>query len=1046
MFFTGDPSSRRKVDLGGRSNKEEDRLKHVERVRQEREQRQRLRQRTLSAIRIQKYYRGRKAVAIQRLVVRHDFCQTFGEYGERADRNAFKPASKYLTELLFFHRPSQHSDFLCLVSACRLLLMCVHEAGSVQDVFMEGSPPSSWTVIQHRVKRLAYLCTQALHHYIEPLKAGLLLPAGKQGPVLSPGAILLETVLTLVRNDAPWAGLVIDYLIQRRLFHLIRGVLLNLQQHNEAQPKSSSYIEQAILALVSCYLERLRTTESSSAECYLATHIMTIPLLWQHFPVLKQACVNNGLWAFSVHQLASSLPQRLLVLPPDTSPQFPSSICLLGNLVEVAAAVISQADCNVELATEFTVVARFLMEELAPYNMRPLAEDREEDLDDHMESGAAAEVKATVPEPLLEQQLRHAADFELLRHLVRVVFTDSGKERGLFQQVTPVEAGAVGALCAYLFSILMILPKTPIVIGLAYNANLVPQVWQYMKRCHTSRLWPPLVLWGRNSSENQLPADLMGWMLPLAVFCPVYSYLLTSIDNEEFYDQQRPIALDDLAQLVAILKEWLWQLLWVLPSKPSFSITPKFSKSGSNRCGIFSFHFMRQNVSAEAARLLAELHDRNSRRQFTDPQTFHARETVDENFFVQALSENTRARDLLRQAPFLVPFTDRVRIYTSQLSAARQQSSPRTAFSRVRVKIRRDHIIEDAFAQLNTLPEEALRGTIQVTFVNELGVEEAGVDGGGLFKDFMENITKPAFDIQYGLFKETSDHLLYPNPASHMAYEDHLQYFEFLGKILGKAMFEGILVDIPFATFFLSKLRNKYNYMHDLPSLDPELYRSLLFLKDYQGDLQQLGLYFIVANNEYGEQDEVELIPGGKDTPVTNANVIKYIHYVANHRLNSQIRPQSSHFLMGFQLLIKTEWIDMFNEHELQILISGSHEGMDINDLRSNVHYANGYHEDHPVIEMFWEVVKTLDADLQQKFLKFVTGCSRGPLLGFKYLEPQFCIQRAAGDEDSDETLDRLPTSATCMNLLKLPPYRSKEIIQEKLLYAITAGAGFDLS
>jgi len=40
-----------------------------------------------------------------------------------------------------------------------------------------------------------------------------------------------------------------------------------------------------------------------------------------------------------------------------------------------------------------------------------------------------------------------------------------------------------------------------------------------------------------------------------------------------------------------------------------------------------------------------------------------------------------------------------------------------------------------------------------VTFVNEFGVEEAGIDGGGIFKDFMENITRAAFDVQYGLFK-----------------------------------------------------------------------------------------------------------------------------------------------------------------------------------------------------------------------------------------------------------------------------------------------------
>lgn len=37
--------------------------------------------------------------------------------------------------------------------------------------------------------------------------------------------------------------------------------------------------------------------------------------------------------------------------------------------------------------------------------------------------------------------------------------------------------------------------------------------------------------------------------------------------------------------------------------------------------------------------------------------------------------------------------------------------------------------------------------------------------------------------------------------------------------------------------------------------------------------------------------------------------------------------------------------------------------------------------------------------------------------LGFEY------FLRAAGNA-SEEALDRLPTSATCMNLLKLPPYR----------------------
>lgn len=60
-------------------------------------------------------------------------------------------------------------------------------------------------------------------------------------------------------------------------------------------------------------------------------------------------------------------------------------------------------------------------------------------------------------------------------------------------------------------------------------------------------------------------------------------------------------------------------------------------------------------------------------------------------------------------------------------------------------------------------------------------------------------------------------------------------------------------------------------------------------LQHYGGDISQLELYFVIDNNEYGEQTEEELLPGGKSTRVTNENVITFIHLVANHRLNFQV-------------------------------------------------------------------------------------------------------------------------------------------------------------
>ena len=55
------------------------------------------------------------------------------------------------------------------------------------------------------------------------------------------------------------------------------------------------------------------------------------------------------------------------------------------------------------------------------------------------------------------------------------------------------------------------------------------------------------------------------------------------------------------------------------------------------------------------------------------------------------------------------------------------------------------------------------------------------------------------------------------------------------------------------------------------------------------------------------------------------------------------------------------------------------------------------------------------------------------------------CLQ-LAGSMLDEHAPDRLPTAATCVNLLKLPPYRTAQQIREKLLYAVESGAGFELS
>ena len=64
------------------------------------------------------------------------------------------------------------------------------------------------------------------------------------------------------------------------------------------------------------------------------------------------------------------------------------------------------------------------------------------------------------------------------------------------------------------------------------------------------------------------------------------------------------------------------------------------------------------------------------------------------------------------------------------------------------------------------------------------------------------------------------------------------------------------MVELPFASFFLRKLTSSgrgWVDVHHLGSLDPELYHHLLWLKNYKGDFDDLGLDFTTLSNEFGQ-------------------------------------------------------------------------------------------------------------------------------------------------------------------------------------------------
>ena len=181
---------------------------------------------------------------------------------------------------------------------------------------------------------------------------------------------------------------------------------------------------------------------------------------------------------------------------------------------------------------------------------------------------------------------------------------------------------------------------------------------------------------------------------------------------------------------------------------------------------------------------------------------------------------------------------------------------------------------------------------------------------------------------------------------------------------------------------------------------------------------------------------------GGEGVEVTSANRYRYINLVAKHHLVDRLQAQSRAFVRGLAEVVDLKWLRMFNEPELQVLISGVRARLDVDDLRKHARYSGGYTPLDKTVRRFWKVLEGLEAEDGEKFLRFVTSCPRPPPLGFEALAPTFCLHRVPVRSDTE----RLPTASTCFNTLKLPTYSSESALRKGLLTSINSGAGFDLS
>lgn len=226
----------------------------------------------------------------------------------------------------------------------------------------------------------------------------------------------------------------------------------------------------------------------------------------------------------------------------------------------------------------------------------------------------------------------------------------------------------------------------------------------------------------------------------------------------------------------------------------------------------------------------------------------------------------------------------------------REQTRPRS-HPTLQVNVRRDTIFLDSFRSLYfKKPEEFKYGKLNVRFQGE-----EGVDAGGLTREWFQVLVQQIFNPNYALFNPmASDRLTYhPNSLSGVN-EEHLTYFSFVGRVIGKALYESRPLDCHFSRAIYKRLLGLTVSVKDMEAHDPSYYGSLKYILENNLEDSMLGDFTFSAETEaFGTTEIVDLVPNGRNMDVTDENKREYVKLIVEHKLINSISDQLNAFLKG---------------------------------------------------------------------------------------------------------------------------------------------------
>ena len=248
---------------------------------------------------------------------------------------------------------------------------------------------------------------------------------------------------------------------------------------------------------------------------------------------------------------------------------------------------------------------------------------------------------------------------------------------------------------------------------------------------------------------------------------------------------------------------------------------------------------------------------------------------------------------LLVKNPNVLEFDNKRSYFTRRLHA--RGTDVRHSQPPLQLNIRRDQVFLDSFKALTFRTGDEIKyGKLNIRFHGE-----EGVDAGGVTREWFQVLSRQMFNPDYALFVPVASDrtTFHPNKNSYFN-EEHLVFFKFIGRIIGKALYEGRPLDCHFSRAVYKRILGRTVSIKDMETLDLDYYKSLVWMleNDITEVIQET---FSIETEDFGAKQTVDLIENGRNIPVTEENKQEYAQLVVEYRLTGSVQSQLEHFLKG---------------------------------------------------------------------------------------------------------------------------------------------------